>query len=120
MCWTIRTKKKKKKKKRFQPNKVVPVSFTMDEMIMCHGCSDKHPVEDIQIHCAGCNQFYHCCIAGTCYGTECEMKDRKGNVHKSVWCIKCVPIAKINQEKYSREELCVCYQCAIDYPVILS
>ena len=63
MCIQINRKKKRKLKKKIKRNYIVPqTTFTTDEVILCNGCNQEFSLESnqIKIHCAGCNKFYHC------------------------------------------------------------
>ncbi len=120
MC-TQRLRKKRHKRvhpriKRVYQKPPAP-TFTTDEMIECQGCHESFPLvcddseQGIKIHCAGCNQFYHCQVAGTCYGKNCSHEVSLGSIHHLSWCIHCVPKCAMNQEKQNRTERCVCYKC---------
>ena len=125
MC-TQRLRKKQRRPTRIYPVKrekaVVyhepPIpTFTTEEMIECQGCHERFPLvneegeQGIKIHCAGCNQFFHCQVAGTCYGKHCSYEVSIGNIHRLSWCIHCVPACSMNQEKKQRTEICVCQEC---------
>ena len=74
MCFThkkIRDKKKIKKTKIY-PEPTYKPKFTMDETILCSGCFQKFSLDQIKINCAGCDKFFHCKVAGTCYGENCN------------------------------------------------
>ena len=93
MCSLFQKKKQTKNNKKIKRNYIVPQpTFTTDEVILCNGCNQQFSLESkqIQIHCAGCNQFYHCKIAGTCYGKNCT-ENINGEIHHQSWCINCVP-----------------------------
>ena len=107
-CLKKRTKKKIKKLER---KKVYPLPFSLNEQILCNGCEEYFPLTDIKINCAGCSLFYHCKIAGTCKGSACNIRTDIGDPHKLSWCINCVPKIKMNCEKQSREESCLCQDC---------
>ena len=124
MCLTRKIKREKKRKYR---NKIVPINdnlslnnlkppspvFTTDELILCNGCNQKFSLEsnEIQIHCAGCHKFYHCKIAGTCYGPNCY-ENIRGNIHRLSWCINCVPGIPENKINKLRTDKCICHQCS--------
>ena len=113
MCIPINRKKKRKLKKKIKRNYIVPqTTFTTDEIILCNGCNQEFSLESkqIQIHCAGCNKFYHCKIAGTCYGKNCT-ENINGLIHHQSWCINCVPGISENNIVKSRDQKCICYQC---------
>ena len=118
MCFTRQVKRKQKNKvEPFIPDPVAPPSFTVEEAIECFGCKEVYPLleetqkQGIKIHCAGCDQFFHCKVAGTCYGPHCSHQTGIGSVHRSAWCVGCVPKYAINREKESREDRCVCKDC---------
>ena len=67
--------------------------------------------DKIQIHCAGCHRFFHCKIAGTCYGENCYTETRRGQRHYLSWCINCVPNIPENYEKPNRSVKCICHNC---------
>ena len=104
MCFT---KHKHKKKNRIRKiySKPPPPKFTTDEVIQCYFCKYDFSLESnqIKIHCAGCNQFFHCNIAGKCIGKGCETDD-----HKLSWCKSCVPKNYFNM---SGSKNCICYDC---------
>lgn len=124
MCFThkIHTERRKKKRMKNKKNKYKihpePISnpiprptFTMDEEIRCGGCSLKFPLDEIKINCAGCDRFFHCKIAGTCYGENCKEETRAGRLHRLSWCTNCVPKIPENKEKVNREDSCICNKC---------
>ena len=124
MCTQRLHKKKRRGHKRVHPSqtrkshpKPPPPTFTVDEQIECQGCHKTFPLvcddgeQGIKIHCAGCNQFYHCQVAGTCYGKNCSHEESLGSIHHLSWCIHCVPRCAMNQEKKDRTERCVCNKC---------
>ena len=94
-------------------------TFTIDEVIECHGCHQPFPLicengtPGIQIHCAGCDNFFHCKIAGTCYGVHCTETTTIGVMHHLSWCVDCVPIHPLNQEKSLRGSPCICAPCIL-------
>jgi len=114
MCFThkkIKEKRKSKKTKIHPQPSITPPTFTMDETIRCQGCFLKFPLDEIKINCAGCDKFFHCKVAGTCYGENCKEETRAGRLHRLSWCINCVPKIPENKEKANREEPCICQKC---------
>ena len=114
MCFThkkIRGKKKIKSSKIHPEPSITPPTFTMDETIRCQGCFLKFPLDGIKINCAGCDKFFHCKVAGTCYGENCKEETRAGRLHRLSWCINCVPKIPENKEKVDRTEECICQKC---------
>ncbi len=115
MCFTRRKKREKKKIKSCkiypEPINIPPPTFTMDESITCHGCFQKFTLDQIKINCAGCDKFFHCKVAGTCYGNNCKEETRAGRLHRLSWCVNCVPKIPENVEKVNREEPCICQKC---------
>ena len=83
------------------------------ECISCYHCKKIFNLEsnEIKIHCAGCNQFFHCGIAGKCIGPNCNMDTLLGTNHKLSWCIHCVPKLPINCEKENGIGDCICRDC---------
>ncbi len=112
MCFTRRVNKQRKKKKiyRVYPEPPLP-SFTTDEIIQCAACEEPFNLLDIKINCAGCNQFFHCRIAGTCYGDKCKLKTNDGKIHRARWCMDCVPPIPKNNEKINIDDKCICKDC---------
>jgi len=114
MCFT---RKIKKQQKNLKKNKIYPQpdppSLTIDEKIMCYGCKYDFSLDSdqIQIHCAGCHRFFHCKIAGTCYGENCYTETNRGQKHYLSWCINCVPNIPENNEKKNRTDKCICHKC---------
>lgn len=115
--YTGRRKKRMKNQKNKYKIHPEPISntikptFTMDEEIRCGGCSLKFPLDEIKINCAGCDKFFHCKIAGTCYGENCKEETRAGRLHRLSWCTNCVPKIPENKEKINREDACICNKC---------
>ena len=68
-------------------------------------------LDEIKINCAGCDKFFHCKIAGTCYGEKCKEETRAGRLHRLSWCTNCVPKIPENKEKINREDPCICNKC---------
>jgi len=126
MCFTHQTQSKSVKAvkavkvSRIQVAPVPMISFTVDETIQCYGCKEVFPLlvkggggemtQGIKINCAGCDNFFHCKVAGTCYGPNCHTV-HNGMVHRSAWCTDCVPIHGMNLEKDTRYAQCVCEDC---------
>ena len=109
MCFTRRKKRERKKSEKYRKNRVVPVrDFTPDEHLLCHGCRKCFRLEDMKIHCAGCNNFFHCCIAGKCIGKNCNDITMDGEKHTLSWCIYCVP--GLPQNKVNGQ-FCICGDC---------
>jgi len=115
MCFT---RKVKREQKRPKVNRVYPTSsgdqspeFTMDENISCAGCYQRFSLDKIKINCAGCDKFFHCKVAGTCYGQHCKEETRAGRLHRLSWCTNCVPKIPENKEKQDRTESCICNEC---------
>jgi len=121
MCITRKTKRARRRVRRLRNARIHPSPPEEDESeqviemngILCHGCKRVKQLGDegIQIHCAGCNQFYCCQIAGTCYGPHCQKPNRIGMIHHVAWCIHCVPKYAMNCEKKLRTENCICHKC---------
>ncbi len=115
MCFTRRTKKRRGKGNKMKSIKVhpkpPPPTFTIDETILCNGCFQRFSLDQIKINCAGCDKFFHCKVAGTCYGDNCKEETRAGRLHRLSWCTNCVPKIPENKEKINREEPCICQKC---------
>jgi hypothetical protein len=114
MCFThkkIKEKRKSKKTKIYPEPSITTPTFTMDESIRCQGCFQKFPLDQIKINCAGCDKFFHCKVAGTCYGENCKEETRAGRLHRLSWCVNCVPKIPENKEKVDRTEECICNKC---------
>ena len=105
MCFTHKQRKKSKKYNRVYP-KPSPPTFTTDEVIQCYFCKYDFSLNlnQIKIHCSGCNQFFHCNIAGKCIGKKC-----KTSGHQLSWCKSCVPQTRFN---LSSNNKCICYECS--------
>ena len=117
MCFTrsCRVKREKKRPKVYRVHpKPPPPSFTMDEVIQCHGCFQRFSLDQIKINCAGCDKFFHCKIAGTCYGKHCTSEFGTNQVHRLSWCINCVPGIPENKIRVKREDPCICNECYTD------
>ena len=113
MCFTRRKIKEKRKikKTKIYPEPTYKPTFTMDENIRCQGCFQRFSLDQIKINCAGCDKFFHCKVAGTCYGDNCKEETRAGRLHRLSWCTNCVPKIPENKEKINREEPCICQKC---------
>jgi hypothetical protein len=112
MCFTHKKIREKRKiRKKIYPEPIYKPTFTMDENILCSGCFQKFPLDGIKINCAGCDKFFHCKVAGTCYGDNCKQETRAGRLHRLSWCVNCVPKIPENKEKVDRTELCICNKC---------
>jgi len=71
------------------------------EVIYCGGCKEPFNLgsNKLKIHCNGCNQFFHCKIAGKCRGVDCTY-----NGHTARYCFDCVSLTYSNKE-------CLCKDC---------
>jgi hypothetical protein len=132
MCFTKRTRNIRKKyrdknNRNNRNNQVFPYptpKFSTTEQIQCKECSLYFPIvstdeiRGIQMICSGCHNFFHCGIAGTCYGPLCAREtlpragSHIGEIHRQAWCIHCVPNIPKNKAKSSREEPCICSECS--------
>ena len=120
MCFT---KRKLKQKKYLKKNKIKPYvhneneSFSTEqflkECLVCYHCKQIFNLgsNEIKIHCAGCNHFFHCGISGKCRCSECTEMTIENKKHHQSWCIHCVPPMECNEEKPNGEGFCRCYQC---------
>tara|TARA_B100000902_G_scaffold346333_1_gene352950 strand:+ start:1009 stop:1350 length:342 start_codon:yes stop_codon:yes gene_type:complete len=111
MCFTRKIKKERKKIKSVRVYPKPVQEFNLDESILCSGCFQRYPLKRIKINCAGCDKFFHCKVAGTCYGDNCKDETRAGRLHRLSWCINCVPKIPENKEKVDRTEPCICNKC---------
>ena len=119
MCFTRKTgelnQKYKKKNKVYPETKreYVPTGKFLKECLICQHCKGCFNLgsNEIKIHCAGCDKFYHCGIAGQCRGEKCNEITVDGTNHRQSWCIHCVPPMKGNEEKSNGEGSCLCYEC---------
>ena len=71
----------------------------IEECISCYNCKRifKLGSNELKIHCSGCNNFFHCGIAGKCIGKNCSYTDTLiGESHSLSWCVNCVPKLRIN------------------------
>lgn len=116
MCFGKNQKKKKIKKNKIKPyihhediSKITTEEF-LKETITCNHCKKRFNLEsnEIKIHCAGCNQFYHCGIAGKCNCSDCKTVMRNNQIHHLSWCIHCVPKISQNKEKKEGIGYCIC------------
>ena len=128
MCFTRRKskakkakkeKKEKKYKRKIYPertleevNKITTEEFSR-ECITCFQCKEIFNLEsnEIKIHCMGCNQFFHCGIAGKCSGKNCCSITMRGQYHRLSWCVNCVPKMKGNEAKPGGIGYCTCNDC---------
>jgi len=121
MCFT---RKKIKGIKGIKKNKIYPElnikEITTDkfvkECITCYNCKQIFNLASnkISIHCAGCNQFFHCGIAGKCIGENCNGITMIGGGHRLSWCVNCVPNIPGNEVKTNGIGNCICKECAND------
>jgi hypothetical protein len=83
------------------------------ECIACYHCKKIFNLDsnEIKINCAGCDQFFHCGIAGQCNGLNCVSITMRGDYHKLSWCINCVPKIEENKEKINGIGSCICGEC---------
>lgn len=111
MCFTRHTRKKNKgNKKKSKKARVYPeIEIVREDSIFCHGCKKYVGLDQMKINCAGCDRFFHCCIAGKCIGEKCRnQKTILGEIHQLSWCIYCVP--GIPQNKVGGND-CICDDC---------
>ena len=92
----------KKDKKYWKDNIIHPFSIkSVDneyidkfrkEVLYCGGCKIPFPIHsnELKIHCNICNQFFHCNIAGECYGESCKIIKPNGEIHRASYCTNCV------------------------------
>lgn len=108
-------KKSKKKNKIYSENyKNISTEEFIKECIACYNCKQIFDLgsNELKIHCAGCNNFFHCGIAGKCIGKNCSSHNTLiGGTHSLSWCIHCVPKIKINEEKENGIGFCICNEC---------
>ena len=120
MCFTRRKKKQKKNKiypyfigrSQKEIQNVTTEEF-LSECISCYHCKKIFNIgsSELKIHCAGCNQFFHCGIAGKCRGKNCNLPTMIGKNHRLSWCVNCVPKIDGNEEKINGEGTCICKDC---------
>tara|TARA_Y100000590_G_C15504426_1_gene932952 strand:+ start:498 stop:869 length:372 start_codon:yes stop_codon:yes gene_type:complete len=121
MCFTQRKREKKKKRAIYpyfigrsqQEIENVTTDEFLRECIACYHCKRIFNIgsSELKIHCAGCNQFFHCGIAGKCRGKNCASITTRGKQHELSWCINCVPKIEGNEEKINGEGTCICKDC---------
>ena len=126
MCFTRRKgkqrgggKKQNKYKNKIYPEKTseevsaITTSEFSRECITCFQCKEIFNLEsnEIKIHCGGCDQFFHCGIAGKCSGVNCSSITMRGKYHRLSWCVNCVPKMKGNEEKPDGIGYCTCNDC---------
>ncbi len=125
MCCMNRGKKRARRATRYRKNTVVPEKDTetcieipkakerrMDmtveelnkfnrEVMYCGGCKTPFNLgsNELKTHCNGCNQFFHCKIAGKCVGEDCTY-----NGHTASYCYNCV------KKTYDNGN-CLCNDC---------
>ena len=113
MCFT-RRKREKKNKKKIYPYVIersqkeienVKIKEILSECISCYHCKGIFDIgsSELKIHCAGCNEFFHCGIAGKCRGKNCNLPTMIGQKHRLSWCVNCVPKITGNEEKKNGE-----------------
>lgn len=87
----------------------------INENIKCYHCKKEFNLgsEEIKIHCAGCDQFFHCGVAGKCRGSQCNLPTMLGNNHRLSWCVNCVPKVDGNEEKPGGIGNCICKECSL-------
>jgi len=118
MCFTAKRRKRiNKKEYLWKPNKVHPlakekvngefIEKMSKEHLRCNHCDQKFTLrsEEIKIHCAGCDKFYHCGIAGECIGDGCTSRLGNGMIHRLRYCNSCA------KEVYS-DGTCLCSTCS--------
>ncbi len=115
-CLQSTEKKKRRKKKKIYPEnnyKNVTTEEFISECISCHNCKGIFNLasNQIKIHCAGCDKFFHCGIAGKCIGKNCNSDTSIGTNHKLSWCVNCVPSIPFNKEKIDGDGYCLCNIC---------
>ena len=118
MCFTKRKLRQKKRAKKYSVHPIIQTENLstnkfLKECITCYNCK-KHfnlSSNQIKIHCAGCNQFFHCGIAGKCSGKNCSSVTMRGKYHRLSWCVNCVPKMKGNEEKPDGMGYCTCNDC---------
>ena len=120
MCCSGR-KRAKKKIKKYKPdiwktNQVHPlanekvdkefIETMSNECLSCNKCKGIFTLrsEKIKIHCASCEKFYHCGIAGGCIGVDCSSRLDNGTYHRLNYCNSCA------YEIY-KNGTCLCKDC---------
>ena len=121
-CCQRHRKKRVKGVKRYRKNSIYPSEIVnsptstsrltakeynhfVKEVIYCGGCKTPFNIgsNELKIHCNHCNQFFHCKIAGKCYGKDCMIKTENGEIHRASYCYGCV--GKITDKG------CLCKDC---------
>ena len=95
MCFT-------RERRILKKNKVVPYMVHKDitkittdqfikEYLTCEYCKQGFDLQsnEVKIHCAGCDKFFHCGIAGKCDCTDCKSVTMSGACHNLSWCVRC-------------------------------
>lgn len=111
----------KQKMTKIKKNKIKPYVYIEDvskitteqflkEKIICKNCKQMFDLgsNEIKIHCAGCNEFFHCGIAGKCNCSDCKTIMIDNQIHNLSWCINCVPKTEYNKEKKYGVGFCNC------------
>lgn len=120
MCFTRKIKRQKKNKIYPYVSNRTPAEIKnttheefLSECISCYHCKKIFNIgsSEIKIHCAGCDQFFHCGIAGKCRGKGCNLPTMIGKNHRLSWCINCVSKIPGNEEKINGEGDCICNNC---------
>ena len=93
--------------------KSASISQAIKECICCQNCKQIFNLasNSIKIHCAGCQKFFHCGIAGKCVGPNCTGTTINGEKHSLSWCVKCVPLIEGNGVKKDGIGTCICKEC---------
>ena len=116
-----RIKYKEKQKKIIKKKKIYPINYNnitttefIKESIQCYHCKNSFDLgsNEIKIHCAGCDNFFHCGIAGKCIGKKCNNETLIGQNHQLSWCINCVPHTSFNKQKINGVGFCLCKDCS--------
>lgn len=106
----IKNDKNTKKSIKNDKNKIKEnIQSIKNECIYCNYCKKlcKLCDDEIKILCSGCNNFYHCHIAGKCRGTKCN-HIINNNIHRFSYCLNCVdPMTIVN-------DTCLCNSCSIE------
>jgi len=112
MCYT-KTKNTNKQKKKI--NKIYPIpdfSNISTEVYKCGHCNQYYGSNKIKIYCDGCEQFFHCHIAGSCIGLNCTQTLHNGKTHSSRYCLNCVNTDnQLNSDLKSN--ICICKKCEL-------
>jgi hypothetical protein len=85
------------------------IDHMIKDVLLCEGCNTAFTLRsgEIKIHCNGCDQFFHCKIAGECQGKDCCLKLADGSIHRASYCFNC---SKINYQNNQ----CLCKDCYKD------